>query len=166
MDNLTYSGTGQTDVGWDVFQQLLFGTSNLTSGPHDITITNKGFSNGTVAYLDIDYVVWESDLQDSGLKTVTYLDYPGFKYLPNDTSWWQSDDNTSSVGKLTWTDQPGAQLKLNFTGQSLALYGALEYDIGNFSCTIDGISQGAVSGSYNNNQTAQQLLCFQDGKVK
>lgn len=162
MDTYATSGTGQTDIGNDAFQQLTFGIANLTSGLHEITITNKGFSNGTSAYFDVDYVVWESSLPDQwNAQIFTTLANGTFEYLPTNASWGSGADPKSYSKWSYWTEVNDAKLRLNFTGQSIALYGSVDTNHGNFTCSIDGISRGSVSGTYPS-QIEQQLLCFGD----
>lgn len=163
VDNDTYHGSGQTEVGQDLFQSVLFGINNLTSGLHDITITNKALANGTQTYFDVDFVMWEGSLPDnSNPLSVTSTNATGFEYLPNDSIWTPNDESNSYSEKVYSTDQSSSEVRLNFTGQSFAIYGSLDKTHGNFSCSIDGMSLGIFSGNYPTN-VERQLVCFRDG---
>lgn len=165
VDNVTiFHGNGSTAIGQDAFQQLLGGEGNLTDGFHTITITNKGSTNGTgaIAYIDIDYMIWESSLPSNSDVQILTSRTPEFEYLPNTGGiWLPYSDPNGYDGVIYSTQSSEAEFRLNFTGQSVALYGYLDSNHGNFSCNIDGISQGLASGSYPN-PLYQQLICFAD----
>ncbi|KAF8315839.1 hypothetical protein DL93DRAFT_2194440 [Clavulina sp. PMI_390] len=162
VDGANSSGSGLPDSGQDEFQQLLWGSGDLASGPHQLTLTNMGFSDGTAGYLDIDYIVWEGHLPDgSSVKRFT-TDNPAFEYLPSFSSWaWAPDKNGYSSSQY-YTDSTSGEFKFKFTGASVSLAGFLEKNHGNFSCAVDGISYGVASGYYNH-MVYQQTLCFIDG---
>lgn len=161
MDTDTFQLNGNTPIGQDVFQTPLFSSGNLSSGPHEITITNQG-SHGGLTYFDIDFIIWEGSLPDNSIsKTFTNRDTQ-FEYLPG-LNWWSwGQDNNSYDGTLYFTQSSSAAFRFNFTGESIALYGYLDTNHGNFSCSIDGISRGDYSGYYPS-KAYQQLVCFSDG---
>ncbi|KAF8315838.1 hypothetical protein DL93DRAFT_2166436 [Clavulina sp. PMI_390] len=162
LDGASTSGSGQPDGGQDAFQQLLFGSGDLASGPHQLAITNKGFSNSTSGYFDIDYILWEGSLPDgSSVKRFT-TDNPAFEYLPSFSSWaWAPDKNGYSSSQY-YTQSLNGEFKFRFTGASVSLAGFLESNHGNFSCAVDNVSYGVASGYYSH-MVYQQTLCFVDG---
>lgn len=160
-DSVTASGTSEDDQ----FQSLLFGAGNLTYGPHVMTITNNGFKNHTDGYLDIDFITWESSLPDKSVShTFTSTDQ-AFEYLPGPNWWSWGTDNKSYDGTLYYTQSSQAAFRFNFTGQSVGLYGYLDSNHGNYSCTVDGVKRtgkGDYSG-YHPSKVYQQLICYADG---
>jgi hypothetical protein len=68
---------------------------------------------------------------------------------------------TAMTGSFYYTQSSSAAFRFNFTGQSIALYGYLDTNHGNFSCSIDGVSRGIYSGYYPS-KAFQQLICFGD----
>jgi hypothetical protein len=160
VDTDSFEFNGNTPVGQDVFQTPLFSSGNLSNGPHEITITNQG-ANGGPAYFDINFIIWEGGLPDnSKTKTFTNRDAQ-FEYLPGPDWWSWGNDNNSYDGILYYTQSSSAAFRFNFTGESIALYGYLDANHGNFSCSIDGVSRGVYSGSYST-RVYQQLICFGD----
>ena len=160
MDTDTFELNGNAPAGQDVFQIPLFSSGNLSSGPHEITITNHG-PNGASDFFDIDFVTWESSLPDgSTSKTFTSRDKQ-FEYLPGPNWWSWGNDPKSYDGILYYTQSSSAAFRFNFTGQSIALYGYLDTNHGNFSCSIDGVGRGIYTGYYPSKEY-QQLICFGD----
>jgi hypothetical protein len=164
VDTDPFEFNGNTPVGQDVFQVPLFSSGisgNLSSGPHEITITNAGGPNGN--YFDIDFIIWEGELPDDSKSKTFGNNGTEFEFLPHSNStWWGSGLNKNSYdGTLYWTQSSSAAFRFNFTGQSVALYGYLDTNHGNFSCSIDGVSRGLYSGYYPT-QMFHQLVCFGD----
>lgn len=161
MDTNPFEFNGNTPVGQDEFQVPLFSSGisgNLSSGPHEITITNDG-PNGT--YLDIDFIIWEGELPDDSKSKSFGNNGTRFEFLPDNSRWGSGPDPHSYDGTLYWTEFSSGAFRFNFTGQSVALYAYLDADHGNFSCSIDGVSRGFYSGYYYK-RLFQQLMCFGD----
>lgn len=155
-DSFEFSGLSAEQ---DVFQTLLFGSGNLTNGPHQMTITNKGV--GDKHNFDVDYMVWEGALpENSKSKTFNNRDRQ-FEYLPGPRWWTWGYENNSYSGILYYTQSNSAAFRFNFTGQSIALYGYLDANHGNFTCSVGGVSRGVYSGFYPY-KAFHQLICFGD----
>ncbi|KAF8315836.1 hypothetical protein DL93DRAFT_811791 [Clavulina sp. PMI_390] len=162
VDTSSWSTNSTAAVGQDQFQTLVFGVGNLTNGPHEITITNRGFGNGTAGgSFDVDWIKWEGALPDNSKHQVIRNSNAAFKYLPGPTWWSYGQDNQSFDGQLYYTQSSSAEFQFNFVGSSIELYGYLDTNHGNFSCSIDGVSRGTYSGYYPKN-VYQQLICFGD----
>lgn len=88
----------------------------------------------------------------------------GFQYLPGSTWWSYGFDNNSYDGTLYYTQSNVAEFKFAFNGHAIGLYGYLDANHGNYSCTVDGVNkQKAVySGTYPS-KAYHQLICFADG---
>lgn len=146
----------------DLENQVLFSVNNLEQGPHAFQVVNAGNADGTRAFFDIDYVLWESQVPDG---TTTYsIDNtdPSFTYLPRPTAWGDSEDGTTSFNAtLTTTTDPNGQARLDFVGEIVALFGTLGPTHGNYSCSIDGGEAKTYPGTYPS-VTTQQVLCFAD----
>ena len=85
---------------------------------------------------------------------------PSFTYLPVSTSWGNSEDATTSFNAtLTTTTNSSGQARLDFVGETVALFGTLGPNHGNYSCSIDGRKAIIYLGTYPS-VTTQQVLCF------
>ena len=143
----------------DMFQTLLFGSGNLSSGPHEITITNKGV--GDKHNFDVDFIVWEGALPENSKSKAFNNRDREFEFLPGPGWWSWGYDNNSYSGILYWTQSNSAAFRFNFTGQSIALYGYLDANHGNYTCSLDGVSRGVYTGYYAA-KVYHQLICFGD----
>jgi hypothetical protein len=158
------SSTGTRTAGQDVFQTPLFSSGNLSSGPHEITITNRvANGNGASDFFDIDFATWEGSLPDgSTSKTFTSRDTQ-FEHLPGPNWWSWGDDSKSYDGILDYAQSSSAAFRTSGSTSpaNIALYGYLDINHGNFSCSIDGVSRGIFTGYYPS-KAYQQLICFGD----
>ncbi len=106
------SSTGTRTAGQDVFQTPLFSSGNLSSGPHEITITNRvANGNGASDFFDIDFATWEGSLPDgSTSKTFTSRDTQ-FEHLPGPNWWSWGDDSKSYDGILDYAQSSSAAFR-------------------------------------------------------
>jgi hypothetical protein len=148
---ISVDGTTITLNGYaspDIENQVLFSAVDLEQGPHDFQMVNAGNADGTDAFLDVDYVLWESQVSDG---TTTHLidnTHPSFTYLPRPTSWGDSEDPTTSFNAtLSTTTDSNGQARLDFVGEIVALFGTLGPTHGNYSCSIDGAEAKTYSGT-------------------
>ncbi|KAF8318029.1 hypothetical protein DL93DRAFT_2055029, partial [Clavulina sp. PMI_390] len=155
-NSLTANGYANPDEQ----QQLLFGVSDLPQKAHTFTVVNKGNSDGSNAYFDIDYITLEAEVLNNTTTVVFDDTAPEFSFLPNRTSWSaQEDGSTSFNASLTSTTVSGAQARLNFTGEYVAVYGTLGLSHGKFTCAVDGGTTNLYVGTYSTTLT-QQMLCL------
>jgi len=146
----------------DVENQILFSAAHLTHGLHNFQVVNAGNANGTKAFFDIDYLLWESQVQDGTATQIIDNTNPRFTYLPVPTVWGGAEGGTASFNDtLTTTTSPIGRVRLDFVGTTVALYGTLGPSHGHYSCSIDGGNPKVYSGTFPSLIT-QQVLCFGD----
>lgn len=164
MDTDTTYFNGEVPIGGDQSQTVIYSATNLTYGLHHLTLVNQGFSNGTAAYLNIDWIDWESRIPaHSSPRIITNKD-KSFEFLPG-PNWWSYGNDSGYDGILYYTQSPIAVFRLNFTGEAIALYGYLDTNHGNYTCAVDGVgSETLLSGkSASRAKEYGQLICFADG---
>lgn len=117
--------------------------------------------NGTGTVFDVDYIVWESSLPDNPkIQTFTSQD-AGFEYLRPQLVVIAKNPRAMMVFNFTQTRD---LLHSGYTllGSLWALYGCIDEDYGNFSCTIKGVGRGTNSRVYATSQdlsTTTQPTC-------
>lgn len=143
----------------DVEQLVLYNATNLTQGWHDFHIINAGHTNGTRAFLDIDFLIWETQVSDGTATQLIDNTDSRFTYAPSPAAWGNLEDpSTSFNGSLTTTISL-AQARFDFSGEIVALYGTLGPNHGKYTCSIDGEAPTMYSGKYPSIVT-EQMLCF------
>lgn len=144
----------------DVEQQVLFGASDLHQGQHVFSIVNDGNADGSSAFLDIDFLVWESEVLDGTTMKRFDNSRARFTYLPSLTTWGDLEDpSTSFNATLSTAIDSTAQARFDFVGEAAAIYGTLGPSHGNYTCSTDGGAAFLYSGTYPSTVT-QQMLCF------
>ncbi|KAI6017971.1 hypothetical protein BKA83DRAFT_4316342 [Pisolithus microcarpus] len=119
------------------FLQVLFNTTGLTQGMHNLTLTNTATNS---SYVDIDLIVWQSEVGsgDQQLITETVQDTDSrFQYQ---SSVWASpaDANFYSDGTGQYTETYAASATLTFTGEMVTLFGATSTSTGLYTVQLDG----------------------------
>ncbi|KIJ67685.1 hypothetical protein HYDPIDRAFT_83283 [Hydnomerulius pinastri MD-312] len=122
------------------FQQVLFNTSGLAQGTHQVLITNTGTNN---QYVDIDLVVWQSETSPasgSSIETKTIQDTdPNFQYEA--PAWNANPPNVNFFNNGTGhsTTSYNATATFSFTvSDAVALYGTVGPQNGPYAVSIDG----------------------------
>ncbi|KAJ7889611.1 hypothetical protein B0H13DRAFT_1626706 [Mycena leptocephala] len=141
----------------------LFDSGSLASGQHTVVITNNE-SDAKKAFLDIDHITWSTDSSaatqsiqlDDNTSQFSYQPSNTWKTdLPSDLSGFQNDS-----GHVTQTRDASALL--SFSGDTVALFGAVGPNLGPYAIKIDGQSAGTFDAT-NQNYAAQTALYHGDG---
>ena len=159
MDGTTVTLNGFANP--DVENQIIFSAAHLTHGLHDFRVINAGNANGTNAFFEIDYLLWESQVQDGTATHIIDNTNPSFTYLPVPAVWDGSASGFNATLTTTTTGSPIGRARLDFVGTTVALYGTLGPSHGHYSCSIDGGKAKVYSGTFPSLIT-QQVLCFGD----
>lgn len=154
---------GEVPVGGDELQTLIYNATNLTYGLHQLTVVNQGLSNGTAAFLNIDWIDWESQIPSGSSSEIITNRNKSFELLPGPNWWSYGNDSNGYDGILYYTQFPFAEFRLNFTGQAVALYGYLDTNHGNYTCAVDGVGSGTLLSGKSATKEYGQLICFTDG---
>ncbi|KAJ6597567.1 hypothetical protein DFH09DRAFT_82528 [Mycena vulgaris] len=122
----------------DTFTSL-FDSGSLKQGQHTVVITNT-MNDTKRPYLDIDYITWSTDLATDS-KNITLEDSTSqFSYQPSNT--WKTDLPSEmsgfqgSSGHLT--QEKDASATLSFSGDNVALFGAVGPALGPYGIKVDG----------------------------
>jgi hypothetical protein len=124
-----------------LFQTPLFSSADLTQGSHSLVITDMQ-NDTSRPYIDIDFITWETEIGTDGdvISTSVIQDSdPSFSYSPS-TSW--TTDITGltgfndSNGHVTFEDSAFATFA--FTGDAVALYGAVGPTSSAYTVQLDG----------------------------
>ena len=155
--------TGEVGLGKDQFQTLLYSATNLTYGLHQITLVNQGFANGTTGVFDVDWIDWETQVPAKASPKIITNNDKSFQFLPKGNWWTYGNDSSGYSGVLYYTQSPTAEFQMDFTGQSVALYGYLNTNHGNYSCGVDGVGSSKLYSGKTPTKEYQQLICYADG---
>ncbi|KAJ7751914.1 hypothetical protein DFH07DRAFT_524091 [Mycena maculata] len=153
LDGETFGPFGTTPTVVEQFQIDLFNQTDLTAGPHSLTISNLPPIESNKPNLNLDYFSWTNEI--NSLDDVRLQDdTPAFSYEPS-TAWSSFTDGSSSFpdfdgGTGHSTVQGGATVAFSFKGDRVALYGAIGSLGGPYTVQIDN---GSVS-----HYTAQSLV--------
>ncbi|KAG6331383.1 hypothetical protein ID866_7706 [Astraeus odoratus] len=138
VDSATYSNNNGYSAT-NEFMVSLFNVSGLTQGSHTVSLTNTG--TGDLPYVDIDLIVWQSEVGDTDdeLITETVQDTdPRFRY--DDLAWnaTPSDANFFNNGTGHYTETYQASATLTFTvWETVALFGSTGPLHGQYSVQLD-----------------------------
>lgn len=160
----TFDGTTTTydGQGDELNQQVIFSATDLIFDSHTVSLANLG--SGFYGYLDVDYVVIETEIGDDDNDDVTpievMLSSSSSNFTLNGSGWKESWSN-SALGTTDgmYTDAAGNSLIFSFTGSAITIYGSMGPSCGFYDVQIDG---GAVA-TYNatrNTTTSDQLIFF------
>ncbi|KAH7927506.1 hypothetical protein BV22DRAFT_1031695 [Leucogyrophana mollusca] len=137
VDGETYpNNNGQSDTFY--FQQVLFNMTGLTQGMHSVQIENTGTN---AQYLDIDLVVWQSEVGEEGDQLVAQVVQdtdPSFQFQSPAWNTNPPDVNFFNNGTGHSTTTYDATATYTFTGDSVALYGTVGPENGPYSVQLDG----------------------------
>ncbi|OAX44144.1 hypothetical protein K503DRAFT_730129 [Rhizopogon vinicolor AM-OR11-026] len=134
VDNQSFSNiNGQSNV--NLFQQVLFNQSGLAQGLHTVSLMNTG--SGGTNYVDIDIVVWETEI-DGELVTRTIDDTDAaFQY--QEPAWNANPTNVNLFSNATGhsTSSYDAVTTLIFTAESVSIFGSVGPNNGPYSVSLD-----------------------------
>ncbi|QRW07411.1 Transmembrane alpha-helix domain [Ceratobasidium sp. AG-Ba] len=138
------------------FKRLMYSTSGLAPGLHNLTLINIDPSNQT--YTEIDFITWTTSM-DPSLTETTGQAIP---YTSSDMIWssavaW-TEETDSNPSKVTSTD--GASVTISFSGNGIVLYGKTGLAYGMFSVQVDGNPPRQLNAS--SQQTHSTILYRQD----
>ncbi|KAK7042133.1 hypothetical protein R3P38DRAFT_3447488, partial [Favolaschia claudopus] len=142
----------------------LFDSGSLPQGQHSIVITNQ--QNDTKKQdLDIDYITWSTDSPTEPQKIIQIDDDASqFSYQPKDA--WKTDlpsDMSGFQGDSGHVSQSkDSSAILSFSGDTVALFGAIGPNFGPYAVKIDGNSVGTFNAT-KQDYTAQAALYRGDG---
>ncbi|KAJ8518717.1 hypothetical protein ONZ45_g4245 [Pleurotus djamor] len=142
------------------FQFPLFAAEGLVNGLHTVTIINRPV-NESFPFLDIDSIVWEAEVEDIAQpqRILPHTD-SSFRYEP--ASAWEtpvSSGFNSTTAHSTSTSNASA--RLNFTGTSITLYGAVSPGTGPYSVQMDDRPPQTFNASVPE-YTPQTVMYFAD----
>lgn len=120
-------------------------------------------------WFSLDYALWETDIGGKNAQ-VSSKDFDDkdsrFQYLPDISYWVSSTSSNQSDGHfnhtVTRSDSSSAVAQFSFTGEAVAIYGALDPTHGNFVPTIDGRTLPELSTYYPTN-IKQMMIFYADG---
>lgn len=139
-----YNGVSTTQA----FMQPIFNDSGLTQKMHTLTLTNQG--SGSNNYVDIDLIVWQSEVGNSDQQVIreTVQDTDSrFQYHNSAWSSSPSDAKFYSNGTGHYTEVDGAAVTLTFTGEMVTLFGAIGTSNGLYSVQLDGGNATQYNGT-------------------
>ncbi|KAH7913448.1 hypothetical protein BJ138DRAFT_1146014 [Hygrophoropsis aurantiaca] len=146
VDGETYpNNNGQSNTFF--FQQALFNMSGMTQGMHSVKIENTGTNS---QFLDIDLVVWQSEVGNPGdqLVTQTVQDTdPDFQFQAPAWNTNPPQVNFFNNGTGHSTTAYNATVTYSFTGDSVALYGTVGPENGPYAVQLDGGEAMAFNGT-------------------
>lgn len=143
----------------DVEQQILYNATNLAQGQHDLQIVNAGNPDGTNGFLDIDFLIWETEVLNGTTTQLIDNTDPRFTYAPSPAAWGNLEDASTSFNASLTSTIGLAQARFDFVGEIVALFGTLGPSHGNYTCAIDDGVATMYSGTYPSIVT-EQMLCF------
>lgn len=147
LDDVTwgpYNGVSTTQA----FMQPIFNDSGLTQKMHTLTLMNHG--SGGNNYVDIDLIVWQSEVGKSDQQVIreTVQDTDSrFQYHNSAWSSSPSDAKFYSNGTGHYTEVDGATVTLTFTGEMVTLFGAIGTSNGLYSVQLDGGNATQYNGT-------------------
>ncbi|KAF8175633.1 hypothetical protein K438DRAFT_1979534 [Mycena galopus ATCC 62051] len=154
LDGQIFGPFGTEPVVVEQFQIDLFNRTNMLAGAHTLTISNLPATVLTSPNIDLDYFTWTSEVNSSSDVRIQDDD-PAFMYEPSAA--WNAFKNFPGLpgfdqgpGQQVATMENDAKVTFSFTGDRVALYGAIGVQGGPYSVQID---DGNVSTF-----TAQQMI--------
>ncbi|KAJ7154834.1 hypothetical protein C8R43DRAFT_1186132 [Mycena crocata] len=136
----------------------LYDSGALDPWPHTVIITNI-MNDTDRPYLDIDYITWSTD--DSAVPPNITLedDASQFSYQPSDA--WNADFPSEISGfqgdSGHFTEEKSAAAVLSFSGDTVALFGAIGPNSAPYDIKIDGQPMGTFSAARLNYGAQRQL---------
>ncbi|KAJ7120178.1 hypothetical protein C8R44DRAFT_921203 [Mycena epipterygia] len=137
----------------------LFDSGSMKEDSHTVVITNL-LNDTKKPYLDIDYITWLTD-SSAVTQSITLEDTTSqFSYQPSNT--WKSDLPSDmsgfqgSSGHLT--QEKDASAILSFSGDTVAIFGAVGPNLGPYGIKIDGQAVGTFNATKQN--YAAQIALF------
>ncbi|KAI6099322.1 hypothetical protein EDD16DRAFT_1697453 [Pisolithus croceorrhizus] len=122
------------------FMQPIFNDSGFAQKMHTLTLTNQG--TGSTTYVDIDFIVWQSEVGNANQQLITETVQDTdlrFQYQKSAWSSNPSDANFYSNGTGHYTVVEGATATSTFTvGELVTLFGATGTSNGPYSVPLDG----------------------------
>lgn len=137
--------------------------SNLTSGSHTLTLTNKP-TDSDHTWVDVDYVIFADTLPDSTTTFVADSTSPGFQYFPDVSHWESVHDNNSFGGTIWRTQSRVGSVELTFNGEAVAFYGKIGSSNAQYICSVDDVN--TTFTSYSLLAADQQILCYANNLEK
>ncbi|KAL0952764.1 hypothetical protein HGRIS_006992 [Hohenbuehelia grisea] len=158
--SVNLDGTVTTGSGYvqSLFQTPLFSATGLEDRSHTVTITNMRTGDAQ-PFLDIDFITWTSEVQNDQQTRYANSD-SAFSYQPS-TSWSSPALAGFSSSVAHSTLDSGASMFLNFSGESVTLYGATGPNAAPYAVQLDGgsvTSFNATTDAY----TPQVILFHAD----
>lgn len=155
----------------DNYTALLFGANDLKLGSHTIKVVNAGpmGTAGNRVWFSLDYALVQTDIGGKSAQ-VSSKDFDDkdtrFQYLP-DMSYWVSSTSSNQSDEhydhtVTRTNSSSGVMQFSFTGEAVAVYGALDPTHGDFTPTIDGRTLPDMSTYYPTN-IKQVMIFYVDG---
>ncbi|KAF9453635.1 hypothetical protein P691DRAFT_579221 [Macrolepiota fuliginosa MF-IS2] len=151
-----------------VFQWMMFSANasdGLKDDHHNVTVSNRG----AAAFLDIDFVTWETECGNpgEGVLVGTVQDTSEtIKYSPSGGDWKTTPDNlgTYSGGTGHVSTQVGSTIEYSFTGCAIALYGPVDPNGAPYSVQFD--EESAQNFSILTSRYIPQSLLYYRGGIK
>ncbi|KAF7325666.1 hypothetical protein MKEN_00416500 [Mycena kentingensis (nom. inval.)] len=146
----------------EVFQVDLFNRTGLTNDAHTITISNVAGTGNEYVY-DLDYFTFTSTVEstsDSRLEdTHSAFSYSGGSWTTDVSQMPGFDAGTGHIGSV------GAEVNLSFSGDRVAIYGAVGSQGAPYSVQLDGGTVESYSQAIKvqNGYMANQLIYYATG---
>ncbi|KAJ7165353.1 hypothetical protein C8R46DRAFT_1277501 [Mycena filopes] len=141
----------------------LFDSGPLAAGRHTLIITNQQ-NDSDKSFLELDSITWSTDSATADTQVDDTASQ--FSYQPSD-SWITSLPNDihmpgfqNGSGHFTWDTDASAIL--SFSGDTVALVGAVGPDLGPFSIKIDNMTIGTFNASKQNYVAQTELFRAND----
>ncbi|KAG9019891.1 hypothetical protein FRB90_000021 [Tulasnella sp. 427] len=156
---------GYSDPNNNQISVALCSALNLKMGPHVMTITNL-WNNSALPYLDVDYVIWETEISDEATQSSILLDDTDatIQYTPQG-EWSENQCQNMaaySANSCHITGSNTAQASLTFQGDAIAIYGGVGPQYGPYQVTLDN-QQPALFTANSTNLHTQQIIYFASG---
>lgn len=128
------------------FLQVLFNSTGLTQGMHNLTLTNTATNS---SYVDIDLIVWQSEVGSGDQQLITEMVQDTDSRFQYQSSAWASpaDANFYSDGTGHYTEAYAASATLTFTGEMVTLFGATSTSTGLYTVQLDGGNVSEYNGT-------------------
>ncbi|EJD03095.1 uncharacterized protein FOMMEDRAFT_156465 [Fomitiporia mediterranea MF3/22] len=136
------------------FQAVLWGISNLSPGPHEVVITNE-----EAAYLDIDFITWESVIGTVSSPMNSSVLLPS-DFKTNGAGWGTASTNSAlNATSGIYTDAPGDSVIINFqVCDGVEIYGSTGTMCGLYDVQLDGGASTTYNASRYLTQSNQLLF--------
>ncbi|TDL15474.1 hypothetical protein BD410DRAFT_732703 [Rickenella mellea] len=137
LDGVTSTFNGGT-AATTIYTTPIFSATGLTLGNHSVSLANAQTNNSRSLLVDLDYIMWQNDIEPEADTAVIEDTMSAFVYEPPDA--WTTDPQNiskSSNGTAHQTVTNGAYVTFTFSAESVVLYGSAGPAMSGYSVQLD-----------------------------